>query len=89
MQGEAQTDGDRIMDFLSSMRRTFALGVALLFALALIISVMPSSQGADVTVFPMNPDTMELEGDSDITSSYVIFNNGTSPFLVKGSVTPS
>lgn len=89
MQGEAQTDGDRIMDFLSSMRRTFALGVALFFALALIISVMPSSQGADVTVFPMNPDTMELEGDSDITSSYVIFNNGTSPFLVKGSVTPS
>jgi MscS family membrane protein len=77
------------MDTHCSMRRTFAVGMVLLFALALIAIVIPSSQGADVTVFPMNSDTNELVGDSEITVSYVVFNNGTSPYLVKGSVTPA
>ena len=70
-------------------RRAFAFAMALLMSLAFISMVMPTSQAAEVTVFPMNPGTTELRGDSDIKISYVIFNNGTAPFLVKGIVTPS
>ncbi len=70
-------------------RRTFTFAMALLMSLAFISMVMPASQAAEVTVFPMNPGTAELHGDSDIRISYVIFNNGTAPFLVKGTVTPA
>ncbi len=70
-------------------RRAFTFAMALLMSLAFVSMVMPTSQAAEVTVFPMNPGTTELRGDSDIKISYVIFNNGTAPFLVKGIVTPA
>ena len=50
-------------------RRAFVFAMTLLMSLAFISMVMPTSQAAEVTVFPMNDGTAELRGDSNIEMS--------------------
>jgi small-conductance mechanosensitive channel len=69
-------------------KASLALFVSLL-AVFLLLTMFPSASAGEINVLEQSGSSRELKAEGSEVFEYVIYNNGTEPLVVKGTVFPS
>ncbi|MCE5297059.1 MAG: mechanosensitive ion channel family protein [Euryarchaeota archaeon] len=62
--------------------------VASLFAVLLLLTMFPTASAGEINVLDQSGPSRELRAEESVVFEYVIYNNGTEPLVVKGTVFP-
>ena len=62
--------------------------IASLFAVLLLLTMFPSASAGEINVLDQSGPSRELRAEESEVFEYVIYNNGTEPLVVKGTVFP-